>query len=100
MLAGGVSSEVKYSISVTASPLRATASRAASRNERPVGWRRSSDVWLRKTRRGALTRPACQPLCSSPAPAAPAEGCSGSGSDRRGLLVLPVHVLLDLQHAD
>src|SRR6185295_8787259 len=42
----------KYAMSVTASPALITASCAAATNERPAGYRRSSAVWDKNTRRG------------------------------------------------
>jgi hypothetical protein len=38
-------------MSVTASPVRATADSAAATNERPTGYRRNSEVWDKNTRR-------------------------------------------------
>jgi hypothetical protein len=50
--AGLVCRAGKYAMSVTASPALITASCAAATNERPVGYRRNSEVCDKNTRRG------------------------------------------------
>ena len=50
--AGWVSWVAKYAMSVTASPALLTADSAAATNDRPSGYRRSSEAWDKNTRRG------------------------------------------------